>query len=107
MATLRVPLIALAGDRSGRRRVRGGCRRDAVRGGAGCAEPGAGGRWPARGHRHNRFTNTKNAYVTDADSKEPGTMLTDPSPSPSWPYSFTLDATSSVTGIVSAQAGPN
>lgn len=34
-------------------------------------------------------------------------MLTDPSPSPSWPYSFTLDATSSVTGIVSAQAGPN
>lgn len=35
------------------------------------------------------------------------TVLTDPSRSPSWPYQYTLDATSTVAGIVAAQAGPN
>ncbi|HST85574.1 MAG TPA: right-handed parallel beta-helix repeat-containing protein [Kineosporiaceae bacterium] len=56
--------------------------------------------------QNNVFTKVKNAYVTNADSKEPGTILTDPSPVPAWPYSFTLDATSKVAANVTAQAGP-
>jgi pectate lyase len=56
--------------------------------------------------QNNVFTKVKNAYVTNADSKEPGTILTDPSPVPAWPYSFTLDATSKVAANVATQAGP-
>lgn len=57
--------------------------------------------------QHNIFSKTNKPYVTNADSEEPGTILVDPSPAPSWPYKYTLDATSTVAGIVAAQAGPN
>ena len=57
--------------------------------------------------QNNVFTNVKNPFVTNADSKEPGTILADPSPAPAWPYRFTLDPKSAVAGIVAAQAGPN
>jgi pectate lyase len=57
--------------------------------------------------QNNVFTRTKNPYVSNADSDEPGTILTDPSPAPSWPYRYTLDAKSAVAGIVAGQAGPS
>ena len=63
--------------------------------------------WLLAGHRPNVFTKVKNPYVTNADSREPGTILTDPNPVPAWPYSFTLDPTSKVAAIVATQAGPN